>query len=48
MTGTGIFAELLRKRFKLACQRHGLNAERHPLTNEHFSRAGATPQMSLF
>ncbi|MCY0858124.1 PA0069 family radical SAM protein [Cupriavidus sp. D39] len=48
MTGTGIFAELLRKRFKLACQRFGLNAERHPLTTEHFSRASAAPQMSLF
>ncbi|MGO4327274.1 PA0069 family radical SAM protein [Cupriavidus sp. 2TAF22] len=48
MTGTGIFAELLSKRFKLACRRFGLNTERHALTTELFSRDGAAAQMKLF
>lgn len=40
MRGTGIFAELISQRFRLACQKFGLNAERPPLRTDLFRRPG--------
>jgi DNA repair photolyase len=37
MKGTGLFAELILKRFQLACARHGLNRNRAPLTSSLFA-----------
>ncbi|WP_019450738.1 PA0069 family radical SAM protein [Cupriavidus sp. BIS7] len=49
MRGTGIFAELVRKRFDLACRRLGLNQERHALRTDLFQvPADDGPQGSLF
>ncbi len=53
MTGTGIFAELIEKRFDLACRRFGLNghgAGRKPpsLDCNRFRPPSAAGQMSLF
>jgi DNA repair photolyase len=53
MTGTGIFAELIEKRFDLACRRFGLNdhgAGRKPpsLDCSRFRPPSAAGQMSLF
>ncbi len=48
MKGTGLFAELLNKRFRLACARHNLNRVRTPLTNEFFAVPDASGQASLF
>ena len=36
MRGTGAFAELIEKRFALACRRLGLNRDRAPLDTSHF------------
>jgi DNA repair photolyase len=36
MRGEGIFAELIAKRFKLACDRFRLNRERAPLDTSRF------------
>ena len=36
MKGEGLFAEMITKRFKLACQRLGLNKQREPLETSHF------------
>jgi DNA repair photolyase len=48
MKGEGHFAELLRNRFKIACNRLGLNADkRSPLDASRFRRQ-ASPQGSLF
>ncbi|HYB51098.1 MAG TPA: PA0069 family radical SAM protein [Burkholderiaceae bacterium] len=49
MTGTGIFAELLRQRFALACRRLGLAQHCPPLACEHF-RVPSAPcaQQNLF
>lgn len=49
MTGTGVYAALLNKRFKLASARLGLNKRRHDLDTTQFSvppRAG--DQLTLF
>lgn len=47
--GTGPVAELIRKRFELACRRIGLdNGERLKLTTEHFRRPSPGGQMGLF
>lgn len=49
MSGTGVFADLLRQRFELACRRHGLNRERHRLRTDLFAvPRPATPQLDLF
>ncbi|CAN5248053.1 PA0069 family radical SAM protein [soil metagenome] len=37
MKGTGLFAELIAQRFKLACAKHGLNRSRTPLTTALFA-----------
>ena len=36
MKGSGPWAELLRTRFRIACQRHGLNADRIALRSDLF------------
>ncbi len=49
MTGQGVWAELLRQRFKKACGRLGLNRERVNLDLTQFSPAGwASGQSKLF
>ena len=51
MTGTGIFADLLSKRVKLACRKHGLANEKIVLRTDLFVRPSASkpsPQMALF
>jgi len=45
MRGAGEFAELIAKRFALACQRNGLNRERAPLNTSHF-QPPAVPVMA--
>jgi len=49
MSGTGVFASLLRRRFDVACRRHGLNQERQALSCGRF-RVPEThgAQQSLF
>jgi DNA repair photolyase len=48
MRGEGIFAELFRKRFEVACRRYGLNEERRELDTSRFvPPRPATPQLSL-
>lgn len=48
MKGTGLFAELIAKRFQLACSRHGLNRVRTPLTTALFAAPDVSGQASLF
>jgi len=52
MSGTGIFADLLRDRFALACKKNGLGAERvsvrSTLRTDLFVRPRNTPQLDLF
>lgn len=50
MRGTGIFAELTRRRFEHACRRLGLNQNKRPLRVDLFRRALAepSPQKTLF
>jgi DNA repair photolyase len=51
MTGQGIFAELVRKRFKVACRRFGFDlTERHRLDTSSFRppRPVDSPQLDLF
>jgi hypothetical protein len=53
MTGTGLFAELIAKRFDIACHRFGLNGQgagRKPpsLDCSRFRPPSAAGQMSLF
>jgi DNA repair photolyase len=52
MTGTGIFADLLRNRFALACKKSGLAAERvslrAALRTDLFLRPRMSPQLDLF
>jgi DNA repair photolyase len=47
MRGQGVWAELLRTRFRLACRRLGLNSERRQLRTDLF-RPPAGPQGELF
>jgi DNA repair photolyase len=47
MTGTGIWAELLRKRFDLAVKKHGLNVTRTKLRTDLFEPPSG-PQLKLF
>ena len=49
MRGTGEFADLLRKRFDIACTRLGFNARRsRDLDTTLFRVPGDSPQMPLF
>lgn len=49
MRGEGEFANLLKKRFDIACRRLGLNRERPPLDCSQFKApAGAAEQLALF
>ena len=51
MTGQGLFAEMISKRFHLACQRFDLNHQRQPLCSDLFTpptTGDSPPQMSLF
>jgi len=51
MTGTGNYAELIEKRFRIACRRFGLNRERRgekPLDCTRFHPPSAGGQMKLF
>lgn len=54
MSGTGVFADLLRARFKLACQKHGISNERTSLRMDLFKPptkgqpAREKPQLDLF
>jgi DNA repair photolyase len=48
MTGTGIFADLIRNRFSLACKKNGINTERLVLRTDLFSRLCSETQLSLF
>jgi DNA repair photolyase len=47
MHGEGIHAQLIAKRFEIACKRHGINRDRTPLDLTLF-RVPGTPQMPLF
>jgi DNA repair photolyase len=46
--GTGTLAELIARRFRLACERLGFNRERPPLNTRRFRPPEATPQLDLF
>lgn len=49
MRGSGLFADMIAQRFKLATRKLSLNLERTPLRTDLFSLpASAKPQMSLF
>jgi hypothetical protein len=48
MRGTGIFADLLKDRFQMACARNGIANERAALRTDLFARPSNTPQMDLF
>jgi DNA repair photolyase len=49
MTGEGIFAKLQEQRFRLACERHGLNLHgRNQLDTTRFKPPAAAGQLSLF
>ncbi|WP_194726585.1 PA0069 family radical SAM protein [Noviherbaspirillum malthae] len=49
MSGTGVFAELLSQRFKLACKKNGLNARQYSLRTDLFAIPKSdTAQMDLF
>jgi DNA repair photolyase len=48
-TGTGVYAQLIRKRFEIACKRFGLNEDREPLDTTKFRPPRLeTPQLDLF
>lgn len=46
--GTGTLAELIARRFRLACERLGLNRERPPLGTGRFRPPKTIPQLDLF
>ena len=49
MKGQGIYADLIRKRFRLACARLGMNTERNvPLETTRFRPPKANGQLDLF
>ena len=49
MSGEGIFAELQEQRFRLTCERHGLNLHgRNELDTTRFKPLAGTGQLSLF
>jgi DNA repair photolyase len=48
-SGSGVYADLVRKRFEIACKRFGLNEERAPLDTSRFRPPrSASPQLDLF
>ncbi|MBI3223360.1 MAG: PA0069 family radical SAM protein [Nitrosomonadales bacterium] len=47
-TGQGLFAELLARRFSIACERIGLNRASVPLATGHFNPPSPAGQMRLF
>ena len=46
--GTGSFADLIEKRFEIACERLGLNGEREPLDTTRFRPPRRGSQLELF
>jgi hypothetical protein len=48
MRGTGVWADLLRQRFALACRRHGFNREPLRLDCSLYHPSLLLPQRSLF
>lgn len=48
MRGTGIFADLIRSRFELACRRHGLGRRHMDLNCGSFCVPGQAKQLDLF
>lgn len=48
MRGTGVLADLIERRFQLACRRFGLNRERLQLNCEDFKPLAKGGQLSLF
>jgi len=46
--GEGPLAELIARRFRIACQRLGLGRERAPLDTSRFRPPGGSPQLDLF
>lgn len=48
MRGTGLFADLIARRFELTCKRLGLNSARAPLDTSRFRPPRHNPQLSLF
>src|SRR5215468_1860283 len=46
--GTGTFADLIEKRFEIACERLGLNGEREPLDTTRFRPPRRGSQLELF
>lgn len=49
MTGTGVWAQMIRQRFEKACARLKMNRERHELDLSQFRRPGTNPaQADLF
>ena len=49
MRGTGEFAELIRKRFRLACRKHGMNLTPRPVLDvTKFRPPNLSGQQALF
>jgi hypothetical protein len=49
MCGEGLLADLLARRFALACERIGLNRERRVVLDvSRFRPPGSAPQLDLF
>ena len=50
MRGEGLWAELYRKQFEVACRKHGLSTGHPVLSTEHFKvpTAGEIQQLALF
>ena len=48
MVGKGEFADLLRKRFEIACRRYGLNLNKRDLDVSQFRRTANTNQLDFF
>jgi DNA repair photolyase len=48
MTGTGIFADLLRSRFQLACKKNGISSKRLALRTDLFTQSCNEKQLALF
>jgi DNA repair photolyase len=46
--GTGIFAEMIARRFAVACRRLGFNEDQPPLDTSRFRPPKTTPQLELF
>jgi DNA repair photolyase len=48
-SGSGVYSQLIAKRFQIACKRFGLNEDRAPLDTTRFKPPrAATPQLDLF